>query len=101
VIVILVAVLAHDDQAADPTMGQQRFVDRQIGEILLDGDALVLVERDAGFHRVESRRRVAGVVGERIWRQSGWKMVTHNTTVTDDRTPVEQGVHRSIDPGGR
>ncbi|GAA3726815.1 hypothetical protein GCM10022238_46790 [Gordonia hankookensis] len=71
-IVVLVAVVAHHDESADPPLGQQCLIDREVGQILLDRHPLVLIERDAGLHRVERRGRIAGVICERVWREAGW-----------------------------
>lgn len=53
-------------------MGQQRFVDREVGEILLDRKALMRIQRLPRLDGIERGGRVGGVPGERIRRQARW-----------------------------
>lgn len=90
VVMVLAAVLAHDDQAAYTAIGQQGLVECEIGEILLDREPLVLVQRDTRLHAVQCGCGIAGIVGERIRREAGWQVVTHHTTVADPRVRAPQ-----------
>lgn len=82
---IFVAVIADHDEAAYAAVREQGFIDCEIGEILFDSQSLIGIERYAGLDGVQRRRRIAGIVGERVWRQAWWKVVTHPTTVADDQ----------------
>lgn len=53
-------------------MGQQGFVDGEVGEIFLDREALMRIQRLTGLDRIERGRRVGGVSGEGIRRQARW-----------------------------
>ena len=81
VIVVLLAFVAAHHQTANSLVRQQCLVDRQIGEIGFDGDALLRVQRLARLERVERRRRIARVIGERVGRQTWRQVVTHGSTV--------------------
>ncbi len=83
VVVVLVAVITHDDEAPDAAVGEQRLVDGEVGQVFFDRQPLVLVQRDARLHAVQCGSGVARVVGERVRREAGWQVVTHPTTVAD------------------
>ena len=95
VVVIFLAVVADHDEAANSPVGEQRLVDGEIGEILLDREPFALVQGDAGLHRIQHRSRITGVVGERVWWEARWEMITHISTVTDSTTCAPQRLHRS------
>jgi IMP dehydrogenase len=77
VVVILLAFVAADDETANSFVGQQGLVDGQVRKIRLDGGPLLRIEWLTRFQGVERRRRIAGIVGERVRRQSWWQVVSH------------------------
>ena len=81
VVVVLLAFVAAHHQAANSLVRQQCFVDGQIGEIGLDRGALLRIQRLARLDRVQRRRRVARVVGERVGRQTRREVVAHGSTL--------------------
>lgn len=85
VVVVLVALIAADHQTAEPPVGEQCFVDREIGQIGLHRGAFLRVQWLAGFQSVQRRRRVTGVVGERVGRQARRQVVAHVSTVPGSR----------------
>ncbi|MDF2894858.1 MAG: hypothetical protein K0Q46_1644 [Rhodococcus erythropolis] len=81
VVVILLAVLAAHYETADAAVSEERLVDGEVSEILLDRLAFVGVEWLARLDGIESRGGVSWVAGEGIWRQTGGQLITHSTTV--------------------
>lgn len=84
-IVVLLAFVTANNQPANSLMGEQRLVDREVGEILLDRDPFLRIERLTRLDRVECGRRIMGIVGERIWWQSRRKVVAHTPRVRSSR----------------
>jgi len=82
VVVILLAFVAGDHQAADPSVREQCLVDGQIGKIGLHRHPLLRVQRLRGLDVVEQRRGIARIVGERIGRQARWQVVSHGSHPT-------------------
>src|SRR6516225_11409343 len=74
VIVVLLALVAAHHQSTNPFVRQQGFV---IGEIGVDRHALLLIQGLAWLDGIQRRRRVAGVVGEWVGRQTRWEVVAH------------------------
>lgn len=85
VVVILVAVVTAHHQAADSPVGQQCFVDREIGQIGFHSCALVRVQGLAGLQSLQRSRRVTRVVSERVGRQARRQVVAHVSTVPGSR----------------
>jgi hypothetical protein len=56
---------------------QQSFVDGQIGQVGLDCHPLLLIQWLTWLDGVQRRRRVAGVVGKGIGRQTRREVVAH------------------------
>ena len=85
VIVVLAAVVAAHHETSDTAMRQQRLVDREIAEIGLHRRALIGVQWLAGLKRVQCRRRITGIVGERVGRQGRWQVVAHRSRLRSAR----------------
>lgn len=68
VVVILLAVLAADHESANTAVSEECLVHREIGEVFLDGEPLLGVQRLAGLDCIEGGRGVGGVTGEGIRR---------------------------------
>lgn len=81
VVVVLLAVFAADDEAADASVGEQGFVDGEVGQVFFHGESLMGIEWLARFDRVEGCGRVGGVAGEGVRGQTGRQLITHSTTV--------------------
>jgi len=81
VIMVLLTLVAAHHQTANPAMGQQRLVDREVCEVGLDRRALLRIQRLTGLQSVEGSRRITRIVGERIWRQAWWEVVAHASTL--------------------
>lgn len=81
VIVVLLALVAAHNEAANPLVRQQRLVDRKIGQVSLDRQPLLLIQRLARFNVFQRCRRVTGVVGEGVGRQTRREVVAHPSTV--------------------
>ncbi|GAB19717.1 hypothetical protein GOEFS_094_00160 [Gordonia effusa NBRC 100432] len=90
-IVIVVAVFAHDDETADTAPGQQRFVNSEVGEIFFHSEPLGGIEGYARLDGVERHGWIARVVGKGVRRKAGWKMIAHIPTVADDRGDAPLG----------
>jgi hypothetical protein len=73
---LLTFVAAHH-KSANALVRQQCFIDRQIGEVGLDRHPLLLIQGLAWLDGVQRRRRITGVVGERVGRQTRWEVVAH------------------------
>jgi hypothetical protein len=78
---VLLAFVAADHQAANALVGQQSLIDREIGQVGLDSDALLRVQWLAGLDRVERSGRITWVVGERVRRQTRRQVITHGSTL--------------------
>ncbi|BBZ45710.1 hypothetical protein MPRM_29910 [Mycobacterium parmense] len=74
---VLLAFVAAHHESADAAVGQQGLVHGQIGQVGLDRHALLLIERLARLYGVQRRRRVTGVVCERVGRQTRREVVAH------------------------
>ena len=77
VIVVLLALVAADHEAANSLVRQQCFVDGEVCQIGFDSGAFLRVQRLPRLQGIERRRRIARVVGERVRRQSWWQVVSH------------------------
>jgi hypothetical protein len=93
-----VAVVAAHHQTADAFAGQQSLIDREVGEVGFHGDALLGIQRLTGLECVQSRRRIARVIGERIGRQAWWQVVAHVSTLREH--PWERAGSHSGEPIG-
>lgn len=60
VVVILLAFITANHEAADSLVGQQCLIDREVGEILFDRDPLLRVERLTRLDRIERGRWIVG-----------------------------------------
>lgn len=77
VVVVLLAVVAAYDESADTAVCQKCLVYSQICQICFDGEPLLMVQWLAWLDGFECGRRIAGIVGKRIWWQTRWQVVTH------------------------
>jgi hypothetical protein len=64
----LAAVLAVDDEPTDADRSEQRLIDLEVGQVLLDVAAVVVAQRDQFVRIVQRVRRVGRVVAERVQR---------------------------------
>ncbi|GAB4604925.1 hypothetical protein MAHJHV58_47240 [Mycobacterium avium subsp. hominissuis] len=80
-VVILLALVAAHHESANTLVRQQRLVHGQIGEVGLDGHPLLLIQRLSRLDGIQRRRRITGVVGERIGRQTRWEVVAHASSL--------------------
>ena len=85
-------------QAANSLVRQQCFIYREVGQIRLDSGALLGIEWLPRLDRVEGRRRVAGIVGERIWRQTRWQVISHDSTLRS-AAHIAPAVRRHVHEG--
>ena len=81
VIVVLLTFVATHHKSANSPVRQQSFINSQIGQVGLDCDPLLLIQRLTWLDGVQRRRRVTGVVGKRIGRQTRRKVVAHVSSV--------------------
>ena len=93
VVVVFLAFVAAHHQAADSPAGQQGFVDGQIGQVGLDRDTFLRVQRLAGLECVKLRRRVMGSSANGSGGRPGGKW---------SRTPPHYAApgHRAREPPG-
>ncbi|CPU31903.1 Uncharacterised protein [Mycobacteroides abscessus] len=90
-VVILLAFITANHEAADSLVGQQCLIDREVGEILFDRDPLLRVERLTRLDSIERGRWIVGVIGERVRWQSRRKVVAHTLRVRS--SPVHAPAH--------
>lgn len=81
VIVVLLALVAAHYKSTNSLVRQQSFVYGQIGQVGLDGHPLLLIEGLARLDCLQCGRRVTGVVGKRIGRQTRRQVVAHPSTL--------------------
>jgi len=77
VIVVLLALVAADHQAANTLGRQQSLVNSQVGKVGFDRHPLLRIQRLAGLDSIQRRRWVTGVVGKWVGRQTRWEVVAH------------------------
>ena len=91
--VILLTLVAAHHQSANALVRQQRLVYGQIGEVGLDGHSLLLIQGLAWLNSFQRRRRIAGVVGEGIGRQTRWEVVAHASSLRSPAAITPAGNH--------
>ena len=81
VIVVLLTLVAAHHESANSLVRQQGLVNRQVGQVGLDRHSLLLIQGLSRLDGVQRRRRVAGVVGERVGRQTRREVVAHASSL--------------------